>query len=424
VTDVHAADAGWSPAAPPVASQPTGYPAHRDAVSLHGPRFQGNPVQAYRELRARHGAVAPVMLEGEVPAWLVLGYRELHYVTSNSELFSRDSRRWNLWDRIPADWPLLPLVGYRPSVLYADGAEHQRRSGALHDVLSGVDQFELRARCERIADGLVDSFAGRGEAELMNQYAHQVPLLAMTWLLGIPEAETPPILRDTVVILDNGADAMAAHGRVFATMGRLLARCRERPGSDVTSRLTVHPAELTDEEIVEDLMVLSGAGQQPTAYWIGNTLRLMLTDSRFEVTLSGGRRSIGQALNEVLWEDTPNQRSGGRWAVRTMQLGGQRIQAGDMVLLGFAAANADPQIRPDPAAGASGNQAHMSFSHGDHRCPFPAQEFAEIIAKTAVEVLLDRLPDVVLAVPPDALVWRPSMWLRGLSALPVEFSPI
>ncbi|MDX6327772.1 MAG: hypothetical protein QOI83_155, partial [Streptomycetaceae bacterium] len=28
-----------------------------------------------------------------------------------------------------------------------------------------------------------------------------------------------------------------------------------------------------------------------------------------------------------------------------------------------------------------------------------------------------------LAVPDDALVWRRSAWLRGLSALPVEFTP-
>ncbi|HEY7486340.1 MAG TPA: cytochrome P450, partial [Streptosporangiaceae bacterium] len=56
-------------------------------------------------------------------------------------------------------------------------------------------------------------------------------------------------------------------------------------------------------------------------------------------------------------------------------------------------------------------------------CPHPAQEIAEVIAEIAIEVLLDRLPDVTLAVADEALVWRASPWMRGLIALPVRFSP-
>jgi cytochrome P450 len=66
----------------------------------------------------------------------------------------------------------------------------------------------------------------------------------------------------------------------------------------------------------------------------------------------------------------------------------------------------------------------MSFGHGEHGCPFPAPELAETIARTAVEVLLDRIPDVELALPPGELGWRPSLWMRGLYALPVRFTPI
>jgi cytochrome P450 len=66
----------------------------------------------------------------------------------------------------------------------------------------------------------------------------------------------------------------------------------------------------------------------------------------------------------------------------------------------------------------------MSFGHGEHGCPFPAPELAEIMARTAVEVLLDRIPDVELAVPADSLQWRPSVWMRGLFALPVTFTPV
>ena len=59
-----------------------------------------------------------------------------------------------------------------------------------------------------------------------------------------------------------------------------------------------------------------------------------------------------------------------------------------------------------------GNGAHFSFGHGEHRCPFPAQEIAEVIARTGIEVVLDRLPDLDLAVPAASLTRRPSPWTR------------
>ncbi|WP_424531128.1 cytochrome P450 [Sphaerisporangium viridialbum] len=418
-TDHSPDSASWFPASP----APAGYPAHAGAMALHGTRFHQNPAQLYREMRQRHGQVVPVLLEGDVPAWLVIGYRELRQVLSNPVLFARDSRRWNAWDRIPPDWPLMAYVGYQPSMLFSEGPEHQRRAGAVSDALTAVDQFELRSQCERIADSLIDAFTGSGVADLMAQYAHPMPLLVVATMFGLPESEAPRLVWDVSATLNGGEGAMEAYQRVHATMQRLLDSKRQHPGPDIPSRLMAHSAALADEELIQDLILVMTAGQDTTANWIGNTLRLMLTDERFSVTLSGGRRSVGQALNEVLWEDSPSQNSLGRWAVHDTQLGGQRIRAGDALILGLAAANSDPQVRPDLYGGSAGNHAHMSFGHGEHGCPHPAPELAEVIAHTAVEVLLDRLPDVMLAVAADSLVWRTSIQMRGLSALPVEFTP-
>ena len=92
------------------------------------------------------------------------------------------------------------------------------------------------------------------------------------------------------------------------------------------------------------------AAQQPTANWIGNTLRLMLTDDRFALTLSGGRRSVGQALNEVLWEDTPTQNFIGRWAV-------QRHPAGRAAHPGTATCSSSAWPRPTPIPGLPGGRS-------------------------------------------------------------------
>ncbi|GGZ55433.1 cytochrome P450 [Streptomyces inusitatus] len=407
---------------------PPGCPAHQGAVPLSGLEYQQSPSELYRTMRREHGAVAPIVLDGNVPAWLVLGYAEVTYVTAHDELFARDSRRWNQWPVIPPDWPLMPYVGHQPSVLFTEGAEHQRRAGVITQALEeGVDQFELAQWCRSIAHQLIDSFAGSGRAELMASYAHALPMRAAVQMCGMPAGgeDTEHLVTDLRISLDarEGDDPVAAYGRVAERIQRLVKEKRAAPGPDVTSRMLTHPAGLTDEEIVQDLISIIAAAQQPTANWICNSLRLLLTDDRFALNVSGGRLSVGQALNEVLWLDTPTQNFIGRWAVRDTQLGGRQIRAGDCLVLGLAAANTDPQIWPEGHIGAE-NSAHLSFSNGEHRCPYPAPLLADVIARTAVETLLERLPDVVLAVEPEELTWRPSIWMRGLTALPVSFTPV
>lgn len=407
----------------PATTPPPGCPAHSSAAPLYGPRFQTDPAGLYQELRETHGPVAPVELYGGVPAWLVIGYRELQLVTSQPKLFGRDSTRWHQWPSIPEDWPLRPMMAPVPSLLYAEGAEHQRRSAAVTDALAGVDPYELRKHCEEIADRLIDEFAGRGEADLVTEYAHRMPLLVLCRLFGLGEDEAPVLIQGLVAMLDGGEDAQAGAMQLLAVLKQLVERKHEHPSADITTRLIGHEAGLNDDEIMRDLRVILIAGHQTSAYWIANALRLMLTDERFAASLTGGRRSIGQALGEALWEDTPTQIFAGRWATRDTQLGGQHIAKGDMVLLGFAGANADPAVRQDGGRPAEGNRAYLSFSHGEHGCPYPAREAAEVIANTAIEVLLDRLPDLRLAVAESALVWRPSAWVRALVALPVSFTP-
>ncbi|MFB9462554.1 cytochrome P450 [Streptomyces cinereospinus] len=400
-------------------------PAHGPApVPLSGPLLQDDPARVYRELRRRHGSVVPVLLDGDVPAWLVLGYRELHQVTGDPVLFSRDSELWNQWDDIPEDWPLRPMIGRgQPSILYTVGERHRERAGMLVDALEAVNPVELRGYAEKFADELIDGICARGSADLIGEFAMLLPLRVLARLYGFADEEGPDLVTALNDMVDGRERALAGQIHVTGAMTRLVASRMEAPADDVVSRMLANTAGFTVEEIGQDLMVMMAAGHQPTADWIGNSLHLMLTDDRFAASLFGGRNSVAEAMNEVLWEDAPTQNVAGRWASRDAQLGGRHIRAGDMLLLGLQGANSDPQVRTDGSALTGGNGAHFSFGHGEHRCPFPAQEIAEVIARTGIEVVLDRLPDIDLSVPAASLTRRLSPWLRGLSELPVTFTP-
>ncbi|WP_200308925.1 cytochrome P450 [Streptomyces adelaidensis] len=395
-------------------------------VPVMGARFQAEPAALYRELRREHGEVVPVLLDGDVPAWLVLGYRELHQVTSDPVLFSRDSALWNQWPDIPADWPLLPVISReQPSILGSTGERHRQRAALVGEALEAVDPLELRGQAERFADELIDAVCGVGAADLVAQYAALLPVRVLAYLFGFREERGPGLVAAFNDILDGRDRAMVAEAYLSSVMARLVAERRQQPGDDVVSRLLANADThgFTVEEVTHDVMVMLTVGHQPTADWIGNSLHLMLTDERFAASLFGGRSSVAEAMNEVLWEDAPIQNAAGRWLTRDTHLGGRALHAGDLLLLGLQGANSDPRVRTDGSALTGGNNAHFSFGHGEHRCPFPAQEIAEVIARTGIEVVLDRLPDLDLAVPAQTLTRRSSPWLRGLVELPVRFSP-
>jgi len=136
-----------------------GCPVHPESavVPLSGPRFHTDPHRLYEEMRSAHGPVVAVELAGGIPAWLVIGYRELHQVTSDPDLFPRNVALWNQWPNIPPDWPLLPMVGQPiPSIYFTAGAEHRRHVAMVEPALESIDPFELRSTCEDLADRMID----------------------------------------------------------------------------------------------------------------------------------------------------------------------------------------------------------------------------------------------------------------------------
>ncbi|WP_433872172.1 cytochrome P450 [Saccharopolyspora sp. CA-218241] len=392
-------------------------PPERPRVMLHGPEFQRRPAELYRQIRAAHGPVAPIELDGGLPAWFVLGYPEICQVTANPTLFSRDLRRWCSWEQVPSTSPIPPSAGDALNLLFTEGAEHQRRVEAVEDVLDGIDPFETRTGCEQIADELVDGFAGDGHTDLIPRFARELPLRVLARLYGLDDGETAS-LREGL------AEGFEGHERLLTRMRGLTERKREHPGPDLPSRLLAHPVALGDEELPSELLLMFTTAHRSVADWVGTALRLILTEPRFATTSTGGPRSVDRVLTEVLWEDAPIQNVLGRVATRDTDLGGQRIRTGDLLVLGVAAANTSPRLRPGRCSDAVGNEAHLAFGRGERGCPHAAVELGRCMARTAVEVLLHRIPDLALAVPAEELTWEPSVWTRSVSSLPVRFTPI
>ncbi|MFP3991370.1 cytochrome P450 [Streptomyces sp. E11-3] len=411
----------------PAAVPPPGCPAHGKSPDelqrLYGPAAEADPLALYESLRQRHGPVAPVLLHGDLPAWVVLGYRENLEVMRSPARFSRDSRLWRMFQegKVAEDSPLRPMVAWQPICVFADGEEHARLRGAVTDSLERLDRRGIRRYTARYTNQLIDEFATAGQADLITEFAERLPMLVMTKLLGMPEEYGPQLVNAALDLMKGSETALASNDLIVGTLRQLVERKHTAPGRDLPSWLIGHGSDLTDDEVLEHLRLVLIAANETTVNLIANTLRMVLTDQRFRASLSGGHMTLPDALEQVLWDAPPLAAVPGRWATGDIELGGQLIKAGDMLLLGVAAGNVDPEIRPDLSTPVQGNRSHLAFSRGPHECP--GQDIGRAIADTGIDTLLMRLPDLRLAVPETGLHSRAAWLSRRLESLPVRFAP-
>ncbi|MFJ9339976.1 cytochrome P450 [Streptomyces sp. NPDC101733] len=391
---------------------PPGCPAHGN-VQMYGPSFGADPDSHYAQLRG-YGHSAPVDIAPDVQAELVTSYDAALYVLQNPASFVRDSRRWNALNegRVPADSPALPMMGYRPNALFSDGAAHARLRRAVTDSLATVNEHQLIRQTQQSANYLISQFSTdiRGQAELMAQYAQPLPLLVFSDLFGCPPEIGDRVIAGISGIFEGtpGADEILG-----GALTELIALKRRRPGSDLTTRLMEHSAQLSDEEVLHQLVTLLSGGTAPLAAAIGTSSALYL-DEDWQIGLP-----VEDAVSQTLWNYAPISNYAAHYPTHDVELGGRVVRANDPVLISFAAANTDPKLAEHREQLSA--KAHLAFGAGPHACP--AKDPAFMIAVTAVETLLNQLLDVEMRVPFNSLTWAPSPWSRSLVTLPIRFTP-
>lgn len=147
---------------------------------------------------------------------------------------------------------------------------------------------------------------------------------------------------------------------------------------------------------------------------ITNAVSSTLTDDRMGAAL-GGSLSTRDVLDAVLFDNPPLA----QWCVRYPQvpqlIGNVWLPEHQAVVIGLGACHRDPAVAQGDRRG---NRSHLGFGAGTHACP--ASDLAMLIATAALDQLWDAVPDMRLAAD---LVWRPSPFHRGVTALPVRFEP-
>ncbi|MDO0928831.1 cytochrome P450 [Streptomyces sp. TG1A-8] len=390
---------------------------HWPATDLDGTDF--DPVLS--ELM-REGPVNRIRLpNGEGWAWLVTRYDDVRAVV-NDPRFSREAVLGRQVTRLAPHF-----IPDRGAVGFLDPPDHTRlrRSVAAAFTSKGVER--VRGRARGILDGLVDELLRQGPpADLTGAVLGPFPIAVICELMGVPAADRHAMHTWTQLILSSAHGKEVSEGakrEMSAYFGDLIGLREDATGEDVASLLgaAVGRDEVTLEEAV-GLAVLLQIGGEAVTNNSGQMFHLLLSRPELAERLRSEPEIRPGAIDELL-RYIPHRNAVGlsRIALEDVEVRGVRIRAGDPVYVSYLAANRDPGVFPDPETVdfARSPNPHVAFGFGPHYCP--GGMLARLESELLVDVLLDRVPGLKLAVPPERVPFRKGALIRGPEALPVTW---
>ncbi|GIF00536.1 cytochrome P450 [Paractinoplanes rishiriensis] len=288
----------------------------------------------------------------------------------------------------------------------------------------------LRPRIEQLANDLIDDMvAGGAPADLAAALGFPLPVFVICELLGVPAGHREQFSHWSDAMLNLSRYQQAEIDKAAQEFGEfmvahVLAK-RADPGDDLISELAVivdsEDGRLSGEELVATAQGLLVAGHETTANMIGKMMGMLLADPARWERLVADRTLVPTAVDESLRFDANFGFGLPRYLTEEVRVGDETIAAGSTVVTCLGAANRDDRVFADAAEMVLDRSPnpHLAFGAGPHACL--GQSLARVELQTVLTVLLDRLPGLRLAVPPDGLRRKEGLIVGGLEGLPVRW---
>ena len=394
---------------------------------LLDPEVLADPYPLYARLRTE----SPVHWDPFLHAWVVTRYADvvtvLHRFSASRTPTPEQLAAIGLQSLTP-----IAAVMVR-QMLFLDAPAHTRIRGLASQAFTPRRVDRLRTHIQDIADALLDAVAERGRLDVIAELAAPLPAIVTAEMLGVPTEDHPRLKTwsaDFAEVLgnfqhnpDRAAGMLQSTEAMVAYFQAAIREQRRRPRDGLVSALLaaeVGGDRFTEDEVVANCIVTMVGGQETTTNLIGNGVLALLRHPDQLERLRRDPGLIASAVEELLRYESPSQHTA-RLAPADVVLGDALIRRRQAVIAVMGAANRDPARFPDPDRLdlARPDNRHLAFGWAAHFC-FGAP-LARLEGQIALSALLRRLPDLRLE--PGPLVWRQNLGLRGLTTLPVAFTP-
>jgi hypothetical protein len=320
-------------------------------------------------------------------------------------------------------------------LVFTDPPTHGRLRKLLNQGFTRRAVLGLRPAIAKIADTLLDAVIGRGEMDMVADFAYPLPALVIADILGVPREDVDSLKRWSDALgqfvfssrLNDSRHAQAAASaeQMYAYFAQLIERRRRAPGEAIIDRLiAAHEGDdrLSLEELVASCALLLFAGHETTTQLFGNgTLALLANPGECEDLSRNPADAalVENAVEEMLRWDGPTLAMT-RLLKDDVEMHGRTMRAGERVFLFNAAAGRDPRVFADPDRfhiRRENARRQVNFGFGIHLCL--GAQLARLEAQTAFPLLLARLGGMRCRA--DTLEWSDSLVMRGVKALPLAF---
>jgi cytochrome P450 len=280
---------------------------------------------------------------------------------------------------------------FRYLVRMNDGERHCHFKQAVSAALASIDAVQAAQQSVKWARTLLEE----RESDRLSRFAFHLPVYVVGSLLGVPEDR----LRQTALWMSDFARCLAPASdpdqleRGKKAAGHLLHMFRDLLNRD-DSLLSALAREVPGSAgvIVRDAIIANGIGflsqsYEATAGLIGNTLLALVSRPEIRDQVASDPELLRSVIQEVLRYDSPIQNTR-RFLAEDGLVAGEKMKAGDAILVILAAANRDPAANPNPERFDvfRKDRRIFTFGVGAHACP--GEAMATTIAKAGVERLI------------------------------------
>jgi cytochrome P450 len=290
---------------------------------------------------------------------------------------------------------------------------------------------KLEADVQRRAKQTIDRVIDEGSCDFVTEIAAPLPLEIICDMMGIPDSQTKYVFEKTNVILGLGDPeyvpegtnmlmaALTAGQALASLMNDLVAERRKQPQDDLTSALLAAELEgesLSPPELASFFVLLVVAGNETTRNAISHGMKALTDFPDQRRTWWADFEGVAPtALEEIVRWATPVIHFR-RTATRDTELSGQKIAAGEKVVLWYNSANRDEAAfdQPDRFDVTRTPNEHVGFGGpGPHHCL--GANLARREMRVMFREIATRIPDLEITGPPEMLR---SNFIHGIKRMP------